>query len=74
MMNRTINGWYFKYDKENTMYECRGEVMYDDYHDEMPEPSLWKAALKLQKELLSEGHKAEANHSEKGWVEVTIGY
>ena len=56
------------------MYECRGEVMYDDEHDEMPEPKLWKAALKLEEELLSEGYKAEANHSEKGWVEVTIGY
>tara|TARA_R110000822_G_scaffold241692_1_gene370922 strand:- start:43 stop:267 length:225 start_codon:yes stop_codon:yes gene_type:complete len=74
MINRTINGWYFKYDKENTMYECRGEVMYDDEHDEMPEPSLWKAALKLEKELLSEGIVCEANHSEKGWVEVTIGW
>ena len=74
MENRTINGWYFEYDEENTMYECRGEVMYDDEHDEMPEPSLWKAALKLEEELLNEGIVSEANHSEKGWVEVTIGY
>ncbi len=72
MENRTINGWSFKYDEENTMYECRGEVMYDDDHDQMPEPELWSAAMKLEAELLSEGHNAEANHSEKGWVEVTI--
>ena len=38
MENRTINGWRFKYDEENTMYECRGAVMYDDDHDQMPEP------------------------------------
>ena len=74
MENRKINGWYFKYDEENAMYECRGEVMYDDDHDQMPEPELWSAAMKLEAELLSEGHNAEANHSEKGWVEVTINY
>ena len=72
MENRTINSWYFKYDEENNMFECRGEVMYDDDHDQMPEPELWSAAMKLEAELLSEGHNAEANHSEKGWVEVTI--
>ena len=72
MENRTINGWHFKYDEESTMYECRGAVMYDDDHDQMPEPELWSAAMKLETELLSEGHNAEANHSEKGWVEVTI--
>jgi hypothetical protein len=72
MENRTINGWGFKYDEENKMYECRGSVMYDDDHDETPEPSLWRAAEKLEAELLSGGHSAEANYSEKGWVEVTI--
>jgi hypothetical protein len=46
MINRTINGWYFKYDKENTMYECRGEVMYDDEHDEMPEPKSVESSVK----------------------------
>ncbi len=72
MKNRTINGWHFKYDKNNKMFECRGTVMYDDEHDEMPEPSLWRAAEKLEHYLLEEGHKAEASHSEKGWVEVSI--
>jgi hypothetical protein len=46
--------------------------MYDDEHDEMPEPGLWRAALKLEKELFADGLICEANHSEKGWVEVTI--
>jgi len=46
--------------------------MYDDDHDEMPEPALWEAALKLEKQLTDEGLKCDANHSEKGWVEVTI--
>ena len=74
MENRIINGWHFtfNYCGGNTMYECRGAVMYDDEHDETPEPGLWSAAMKLEAELISEGHYAEANHSEKGWVEVTI--
>jgi len=72
MNNRTINGYRFKWDRENSMFECRGSVHYDDYHDEAPEPKLWKSAMKLEEELLSDGFLAEANYSEKGWVEVTI--
>ena len=72
MNNRTINGWRFTWVEEHNWYQCRGDVMYDDYHDQIPEPSLWKAALALAEILTKEGHKAEANHSEKGWVEVTI--
>ena len=69
--NRTVNGWHFRYDEENTMFECRGEIMYDDFGgDEMPEPELWKAALLLERTLSAEGYIAEAEHSEKGWVEV----
>ena len=72
MENRKINGWYFKYDEENTMFECRGEVMYDDDHDQIPEPSLWRAAEKLEEILTKDGLNVYAGHSEKGWVEVTI--
>ncbi len=74
MKNRRVNRWEFKLVEQEDFkfYECRGEVMYDEYHDETPEPSLWRAALKLENELLSEGYLAEATHSEKGWVEVTI--
>mgnify|MGYP003151253824 FL=1 len=53
-------------------YQCRGEVMYDDDHDETPEPELWDAALKLESKLIADGEKACASHSEKGWVEVQI--
>jgi hypothetical protein len=70
-----INGWDFEYvenDHDDIFYQCRGEVMYDDEHDEMPEPALWRAALELEKQLEDEGVKCEAGHSEKGWVEVTI--
>ena len=73
--NITVNGWDFELvenDVNDIFYQCRGEVMYDDEHDEMPEPSLWRAALKLEKELFADGLICEANHSEKGWVEVTI--
>ena len=46
--------------------------MYDDDHDQMPEPSLWRAAEKLEDILAKDGLNVCANHSEKGWVEVTI--
>ena len=74
--NVRVNGWDFEYvsqdDGNDQFYQCRGEVMYDDEHDQIPEPSLWNAALKLEKELTEEGYRCDANHSEKGWVEVTI--
>lgn len=73
--NITINGWDFKLvenDVDDVFYQCRGEVMYDDEHDEMPEPSLWRAAEKLTGILTKDGLKAYADHSEKGWVEVNI--
>jgi hypothetical protein len=70
---RIVNGWEFEWDEDNELYECRGSVYYDDEHDEIPEPSLWKAALELEKQLRAEGYNsAEAQHSEKGWVEVVI--
>ena len=71
LKNRRVNGWDFKL-VDNTFYECRGGMFYDDDHDETPEPSLWMAAMQLENNLLSEGYLAEANHSEKGWVEVTM--
>ena len=70
--NKKVNGWNFKFNEECNMYECRGEVMYDDEHDEMPEPSLMKAAYTLARDLQSEGINAQASHSEKGWVEVEL--
>ena len=68
----TIDGYTFEYDKENSMYECRGDVCYDDEHDEVPEEGLWRAALKLEQKLKNQGLDAETEHSEKGWVEVYI--
>jgi hypothetical protein len=74
--NVKVNGWDFEYvsqdDGNDQFYQCRGEVMYDDEHDQIPEPALWDAALKLEKQLTEEGYRCDANHSEKGWVEVTI--
>ena len=68
-----VDGFTFTLNKEAECYECRGAVMYDDEHDEMPEPALWEAAKKLAKKLKLEGASyAEAEHSEKGWVEVTF--
>ena len=73
--NITVNGWDFELvinDEDDIFYQCRGEVMYDDEHDEMPEPSLWRAAQKLVDILVKDGLRVYAGHSEKGWVEVTI--
>ena len=68
----TIDGYTFKFDDENNMYECRGDICHDDEHDEVPEEGLWQAALKLEKRLSDDGFNADASHSEKGWVEVNV--
>tara|TARA_R110001632_G_scaffold23845_3_gene67248 strand:+ start:3784 stop:4077 length:294 start_codon:yes stop_codon:yes gene_type:complete len=74
--NVRVNGWDFEFvsqdEGQDEFYQCRGEVMYDDEHDQIPEPSLWQAALKLESMLIDKGVKANADHSEKGWVEVTL--
>jgi len=73
--NIRVNGWDFEYvenDYDDKFYQCRGRVMYDDEHDQIPEPSLWQAAEKLENILAEDGIKSYAGHSEKGWVEVTI--
>lgn len=74
MMNKkeTVDGYTFEYDKENNFYECRGNICYDDEHDEVPEEGLWNAACKLEQKLKNQGLNAEAEYSEKGWVEVCI--
>lgn len=69
---RTVNGYVFVLDEGNDMYECRGDVCYDDEHDETPDPTLWKATNKLAEELKKEGFNAEAEYSEKGWQEVNV--
>lgn len=68
----TIDGYTFMYDSESKFYECRGDVCYDDEHDEVPEEGLWNAACKLEKMLKNRGIDAQAEHSEKGWVEVYV--
>lgn len=69
---RKVLGWSFEWREEHSQYQCRGEVMYDNEHDEMPEPSLLQAAYDLAEELKSEGIDAQATWSEKGWVEVIV--
>jgi hypothetical protein len=51
-------------------YECRGDIYYDDEHDQVPEPSLQTAALKLREQLKSEGHEFEIVFGDKGWIEL----
>jgi hypothetical protein len=74
--NRTIKGYTFdlvsQNDGDDKFYHCRGDVHYDDDHDEQPEPGLWLAAMQLESELIIEGYKADAGYSEKGWCEVTL--
>ena len=67
----TIDGYEFENCKDYEMYQCRGEMCYDDEHDEVPERGLWQAALILEKQLIEEGKDASRSHSEKGWVEVS---
>lgn len=70
-----VNGWEFKlqdYGPEDRFYQCRGAIMYDQDHDETPEPELWRAAHKLAGILTKDGLDVEVEHSEKGWVEVVI--
>jgi len=76
MENRRINGWDFEFvsqdEGNDEFYQCRGEVVYDDDHDEQPEPSLLSAAYHLAQRLEKSGVKCEVGASEKGWVEVNI--
>jgi len=72
MENVTVDGYRFKYNEEDSMYECRGSVCYDDEHDEVPEEDLWNAAIKIELDLIDRGYFANAEYSEKGWVEVSI--
>ena len=69
---RRVNYWTFNWNEDCNCYEARGSVMYDYEHDEIPEPSLWDAAKKLADDLKKEGIDAQAEWSEKGWVEVIV--
>ena len=69
---RVVLGYEFQYDEDNSTYECRGNVCYDDEHDEVPDPVLWKATNKLVDILAEKGIKAVADYSEKGWQEVVL--
>ena len=72
---RIVQGYEFEFvdqGSDDRFYQCRGDIYYDDEHDQIPEPGLWKAALELEQQLKDDGYIADANYSEKGWVEVTI--
>lgn len=65
-----IDSFYFEYVEDCELYQCKGKLMYDEEHDETPEPELWEAAIKLSKQLATDGSLWEVEHSEKGWVNV----
>lgn len=72
---RIVQGYEFEFvdqGSDDRFYQCRGDIYYDDEHDQIPEPGLWKAALELEQQLKDDGYVATAEHSEKGWVEVQI--
>jgi len=72
---RRVKGYEFEFvdqGPDDRFYQCRGDVYYDDEHDEIPEPGLWEAALELEQQLKDEGYVADVSHSEKGWVEVVL--
>ena len=75
--NTRVDGYEFEFVSQDNgndeFYQCRGEVMYDDDHDQIPEPELWDAAVKLGEQLERIiGIKVDVDHSEKGWVEVQL--
>jgi len=70
--NIRFNGHNFEYIKEHSMYECRGSSYYDDEHDQVPEPSLQKAADQLLEHLESQKINASIEWGEKGWIEIMI--
>lgn len=72
MRKINVNGYVFELDEDESMYECRGNVCYDDEHDEVPDPILWKATNKLVDILAEKGIRAIAEYSEKGWQEVQL--
>ena len=51
---RRVKGYEFEFidqGADDRFYQCRGDVYYDDDHDEIPEPGLWEAALELEQQL-----------------------
>lgn len=66
----TVNG--FTFGLSDDCYSCRGDVYYDDEHDEMAEPGLMEAGDGVQKILLEKGIRSSVDYSEKGWVDVSI--
>jgi hypothetical protein len=70
--NIRFNGHNFEYIKEHSMYECRGDSYYTDDHDQVPEPSLQKAADELEDHLIAQGLKCTVEWGEKGWIEIMI--
>lgn len=72
-MNRKekVNGYIFEL-VDDEFYQCRGDVCYDDEHDEVPEDGLWTAAHELREKLNNQGVNCDVEYSEKGWVEVVI--
>jgi hypothetical protein len=66
------NGFTFTYSEKFSSYECRGGNYFNDYHDQVPEPKLQKAADKLAEHLKSQNIQTTIEWGEKGWIEVII--
>ena len=61
----TLDGYTFEL-VDNEFYQCRGDVCYDDEHDEVPEEGLWEAALKLEQKLKNQGIEAASHNPSSG--------
>jgi len=79
MENKTVLGLEFEWISDgngysNTgFYQCKGRIMFDDEHDEIPDPIVVNAAEELAKRLCKiPGIESEVDYSEKGWVEVHV--
>ena len=65
----TIRGYRFVW--EGQVYECRGDIVYDDYGDKWPEDALIEAGRYLAEDFVDLGFRdAYSDFGEKGWVYV----
>jgi len=70
--DREIKGWHFEWNKEDSYYQCRGSVCYDEDHDEIPEQSLIAAAMQLELNLVLAGYDTDLQYGEKGYIYINI--
>jgi hypothetical protein len=70
MKDKRVNGCVFRYNEHEELYECKGDVIYNEDNDACVDPYLMEAARELVAILKEEGIDSYTSSSEKGWVSV----